>query len=74
LSRYDVIGLIWLLHGRPVVARTADRAAIGTRGSGVTFTEWQLKTTERHGESFESRRLAASRISWRGGLRSLRAA
>jgi hypothetical protein len=37
LSRYDVTGLIWLLHGRPVVALTADRAVIGTGGSGVTF-------------------------------------
>jgi hypothetical protein len=37
LSRYDVIGLIWLLHGRPVVALTADRAVIGNSGGGVTF-------------------------------------
>jgi hypothetical protein len=37
LSRYDVIGLIWLLHGRPVVALTANRAVIGTAGGGVTF-------------------------------------
>jgi hypothetical protein len=37
LSRYDVIGLIWLLHGRPVVALTADRGVIGTAGGGVTF-------------------------------------
>jgi hypothetical protein len=37
LSRYDVIGLIWLLHGRPVVALTADRVVIGTAGGGVTF-------------------------------------
>jgi hypothetical protein len=37
LSRYDVTGLIWLLHGRPVVALTADRAVIGTAGGGVTF-------------------------------------
>ena len=37
LSRYDVIGLIWLLHGRPVVALTADRAVIGTAGGGITF-------------------------------------
>jgi hypothetical protein len=36
LSRYDVIGLIWLLHGRPVVALTADRAVIG-RVDGPTF-------------------------------------
>jgi hypothetical protein len=32
LSRYDVIGLIWL-HGRPVVALTADRAVISTAGA-----------------------------------------
>jgi len=37
LSRYDVIGLIRLLHGRPIVALTADRAVIGTAGGGVTF-------------------------------------
>jgi hypothetical protein len=36
LSRYDVIGLIWLLHGRPVVDLTADRAVIG-REDGMTF-------------------------------------
>lgn len=28
LSRYDCTGLIWLLQGRPVVALTADTAAI----------------------------------------------
>jgi hypothetical protein len=37
LSRYDVTGLIWLLHGRPIVALAADRAVIGTAGGGVTF-------------------------------------
>jgi hypothetical protein len=38
LSRYDVIGLVWLLHGRPVTALTADRAVIGTAGgAAVTF-------------------------------------
>jgi hypothetical protein len=37
LSRYDVSGLIWLLHGRPVVALTADRAVIGTAGGEITF-------------------------------------
>jgi hypothetical protein len=36
LSRYDVIGLIWLLHGQPVVALTVDRAVIG-RADGPTF-------------------------------------
>jgi hypothetical protein len=37
LSRHDVTGLIWLLHGRPVVALTADRAVIGTAGGEITF-------------------------------------
>jgi hypothetical protein len=36
LSRYDATGLIWLLHGRPVVALTANRAVIG-RVDGPTF-------------------------------------
>jgi hypothetical protein len=36
LSRYDVIGLIWLLRGRPVVALTAERAVID-RADGPTF-------------------------------------
>jgi hypothetical protein len=38
LSKYDEVGLIWLLRGRPVKALTADTAAIGTPGGGtVTF-------------------------------------
>jgi hypothetical protein len=36
LSRYDAIGLIWLLHGRPVVTLSADSAVIG-RMDGPTF-------------------------------------
>jgi hypothetical protein len=36
LSRYDATGLVWLLHGRPVVALTADSAMIGAAG-GLTF-------------------------------------
>jgi hypothetical protein len=36
LSRYDGMGLIWLLHGRPVVALTATAAVIGREG-GPTF-------------------------------------
>jgi hypothetical protein len=36
LGRYDVIGLVWLLHGRPIVALTADRAVIG-RADGPIF-------------------------------------
>jgi hypothetical protein len=35
LSRYDCTGLVWLLRGRPVVALTADTAAIQTRSGGV---------------------------------------
>jgi hypothetical protein len=54
VSRYDVVGLIRLLHGWPVVALTADRAVIGTGGSGVTFYRMATQTTERHGESMAS--------------------
>jgi hypothetical protein len=36
LSRYDATGLVWLLHGRPVVALTAACAVIGRVG-GPTF-------------------------------------
>jgi hypothetical protein len=35
LGRYDATGLIWLLRGRPVVAVTAESAAIGAAGGGV---------------------------------------
>jgi len=38
LSRYDETGLIWLLHGRPVVALTETEAAIlGHSGATVTY-------------------------------------
>jgi hypothetical protein len=36
LSRVDATGLIWLLHGRPVVALTASAAVIDREG-GPTF-------------------------------------
>jgi hypothetical protein len=36
LSRYDLTGLIWLLHGDPVVALTADTAAIRSHTSSIT--------------------------------------
>ena len=36
LSRYDETGLIWLLRGRPVVALTADTAAIQSAAGNVT--------------------------------------
>jgi hypothetical protein len=35
LSRYDSTGLIWLLQGRPVVALTAETAAIQTASGGI---------------------------------------
>jgi hypothetical protein len=34
LSRYDATGLVWLLQGRPVVALTADTAAIENKKTG----------------------------------------
>ena len=38
LSRYDLTGLVWMLHSRAVVALTADTAVIRTKSSGtVTF-------------------------------------
>lgn len=36
LSRYDETGLIWLLRGRPVVALTAETAAIQSPAGSVT--------------------------------------
>ena len=35
LARYDHTGLVWLLHGRPVVALTAETAAIQTPSGGI---------------------------------------
>ncbi len=35
LARYDHTGLVWLLHGRAVVALTADTAAIKTKSGGL---------------------------------------
>ena len=35
LSRYDDTGLVWLLQGRPVMAFTADTAAIQTESGGI---------------------------------------
>jgi hypothetical protein len=35
LARYDHTGLVWLLQGRPVVALTAETAAIETKSGGI---------------------------------------
>jgi hypothetical protein len=37
LSRYDAMGLIWLLHGRAVLALTTDRAVIGRVGGPAFY-------------------------------------
>ena len=40
LARYDLTGLIWLLHGQPVIALTAETAAIRTpSGSMLTYRQ-----------------------------------
>lgn len=36
LARYDLMGLVWLLRGRPVMALTQSTAVIKTPNSGVT--------------------------------------
>jgi hypothetical protein len=42
LSRYDAMGLVWLLHGRPVIALTATEAVIrATRGAVLTYRRRQ---------------------------------
>jgi hypothetical protein len=38
LSRYDCTGLVWLLEDRPVVALTADTAAIENPATGNITT------------------------------------
>jgi hypothetical protein len=42
LARYDQAGLIWLLHGRPVIALTATEAVIRA-ASGATVTYRRYK-------------------------------
>jgi hypothetical protein len=37
LSRYDTTGLLWLLHGRPVIALTDTTAAIGKLSGGTVI-------------------------------------
>ena len=37
LSRYDHTGLVWLLHGRPVLALTDGTAAIGNATGAITI-------------------------------------
>jgi hypothetical protein len=37
LARYDSTGLVWLLHGRPVVGMTAESAVIRTASGGTVI-------------------------------------
>jgi hypothetical protein len=54
LSRYDATGLIWLLEGRPVVALTADTAAIETTtGSILTYRKANKPALGPVGDSLE---------------------
>jgi hypothetical protein len=42
LSRYDAMGLVWLLHSRPVITLTATEAVIrATSGATVTYRRRQ---------------------------------
>jgi hypothetical protein len=43
LSRYNMTGLIWLLHGQPVVDLTADHAVIGRVGGPTFYRHPQTK-------------------------------
>jgi len=54
LGRYDQTGLIWLLQGRPVVALTADTAAIeNSTGSITTYRRFNKPALGPLGDSLE---------------------
>jgi hypothetical protein len=54
LSRYDCTGLIWLLHGRPVVALTTDTAAIRTESGGtLTYRKYNKPAFGPIGDSLD---------------------
>ena len=51
-SRYDTMGLVWLLRGRPVVALTASTATILLRsGSTLTYRRVLAQTTKQTKET-----------------------
>jgi hypothetical protein len=51
-ARYDTMGLVWLLRGRPVVALTASTAAIRTVcGSTLTYRCVLAQTTKQTKET-----------------------
>src|SRR5262245_949743 len=51
-ARYDAMGLVWLLRGRPVVALTASTATILLRsGSTLTYRRVLAQTTKQTKET-----------------------
>jgi hypothetical protein len=51
-ARYDTMGLVWLLRGRPVVALTASTAAIRTpSGSTLTYRRALAQPTKQTKET-----------------------
>jgi len=51
-ARYDTMGLVWLLRGRPVVALTASTAAIRTPcGSALAYRRVFAQTTKQTKET-----------------------
>jgi hypothetical protein len=49
LSRYDRLGLVWILLGRPVVILTAESAVIKTRTGTVTYRQSRVGDPNRYG-------------------------
>jgi hypothetical protein len=53
LSRYDQTGLIWLLHGRRVVALTKDTAVIETANGTVAYRRYNKPALGPLGDSLD---------------------
>jgi hypothetical protein len=54
LSRYDQTGLIWLLHGRPVIALTENEATIlAPSGANLTYGRHNKTAPARLGDSVD---------------------
>ena len=53
LSRYDKTGLIWLLHGRRVVALTRDKAVIATATGTVSYRRYNKPALGPLGDSLD---------------------
>jgi hypothetical protein len=53
LARYDETGLLWLLQGRPVIALTADDAAIQCSNSVVVYRKYRKPAFGPLGDSLD---------------------